>query len=357
MRSAALVVVILATNTGSLPAQETSILAGGVHARFADSLSGSAALFSLRLRGRSPSASGTFEGFFSQFAAGEWALQLGARGAASRSLGEGFYGGVSGSITANNFQGGSWSGGAAGGPLIAFSGRLVRAVLGGSAGALRRVDESWLALGTSYLRVGYEVDRGISLEGGMMATAADTLRYADATLGVNFSSSRVMVSVGGGARIGDLADDPWGQLRVSFSAAPWLELEGAVGRYPRDLTGFTDGVFATAGARIRLRRDRSDPLTSPASPLRVERVAAGRVRIWITYDENASRLEIAGDWNNWIPFPLRHEGSGRWSIELRLESGMYKYALLVDGEDWTVPTGAPTLPDDLGGKVGLFTVR
>ena len=105
MRSAALVVVILTTNTGSLPSQETSILAGGVHARFADSLSGSAALFSLRLRGASPSASGTFEGFFSQFTAGEWALQLGARGTASRSLGQGFHGGVSGSITANNFQG------------------------------------------------------------------------------------------------------------------------------------------------------------------------------------------------------------------------------------------------------------
>ena len=57
------------------------------------------------------------------------------------------------------------------------------------------------------------------------------------------------------------------------------------------------------------------------------------------------------------PFPLRYEGSGRWSIELRLESGIYKYALLVNGEDWTVPTGAPTLPDDLGGKVGLLTVR
>ena len=357
MRAAALVVLILTAVPVSLTAQEASLLAGGVHARYADSVSGSAALFSLRLRGTSPSATGTFEGLFSPFAAGAGALQLGGHGVAFGSLGAGVFAGVSGSVMANNFTGGPWSGGAAVGPVFAFSGQRVLATLGASVGALRRVDESSFAVGTGYLRIGYEVARGISLEGGMIGTTADTIRYGDAKLGVSFRNRRILVSFGGGGRIGGLADDPWGQARVEFFAAPWLALEGTAGRYPRDLSGFTSGVFASLGARIRFGRSRSESFDAPEPAVRIDRSETGRVRISITYDKNATTLEIAGDWSDWTPLPLRHEGSDRWSIELQLQPGTYKYALLVDGEHWTIPTGAPSLPDDFGGEVGLLIVR
>ena len=71
----------------------------------------------------------------------------------------------------------------------------------------------------------------------------------------------------------------------------------------------------------------------------------------------ATSVAIAGDWNGWTAFPLRREASGRWSIELQLEPGVYKYSLLVDDQLWTIPEGAPTLPDEFGGEVGLLIVR
>jgi hypothetical protein len=46
-----------------------------------------------------------------------------------------------------------------------------------------------------------------------------------------------------------------------------------------------------------------------------------------------------------------------WSVDLRLASGLYQYQLVVDGETWTIPEGAPCVPDDFGGRLGLLVVR
>lgn len=358
MRRTRLVVTLLTAIGGPLTAQETSILAGGVLARYADSISGSAGLLSVRLRNTSPSAAATIEGTFSQFAAGEWALQLGAHGTTFGSLGRGLFAGVSGSVAANNFQGGSWSGAAAVGPLLALSSGPLIATLGASVGGLRRVDESWLTVGTSYLRLGYRMPAGVSLEAGMVGTSADTIRYANAILGVNYRNPRFLVAVGGGGRVGDLSDDLWGRAWIELFPARWLALEGAVGRYPRDLSGFTNGVFATLGARVSVGRTTRTVSRAASEPaLGVTRLETGDVRILIRYGKEATSVAIAGDWSGWTAFPLRREASGRWSIELQLEPGVYKYSLLVDGQLWTIPEGAPTLPDEFGGEVGLLIVR
>src|SRR5256885_311806 len=67
-------------------------------------------------------------------------------------------------------------------------------------------------------------------------------------------------------------------------------------------------------------------------------------------------VAIAGDWNRWQPVPLRSLGASLWEGTLALKRGLYPFNLLVDGSDWVVPTGVATVPDGLGGMVGVLLV-
>jgi hypothetical protein len=136
---------------------------------------------------------------------------------------------------------------------------------------------------------------------------------------------------------------------------PRAAIDGAVGRYPRDLVGFTDGLFATIGVRFGLtsaavRSDLAPPVVT------VEPLEAGRVRISFAVDQEVDLLEIAGDWNGWDPVRLVPGEKGQWSVELMLGQGIHRYALIVDGDRWTVPPGVLTEPDDFGGQVALLVV-
>ena len=45
-----------------------------------------------------------------------------------------------------------------------------------------------------------------------------------------------------------------------------------------------------------------------------------------------------------------------WTVELSLPPGLYKFSLVVDREEWTIPAGVPSVPDEFGGTVGLLAV-
>jgi hypothetical protein len=88
----------------------------------------------------------------------------------------------------------------------------------------------------------------------------------------------------------------------------------------------------------------------------VEPVGEGRVRVLLRARGSVDRLEIAGEWSDWEAVSLARHSDGRWITELQLEPGVYRYALLADGE-WTVPEGAVTVSDEFGGVVALLVVR
>lgn len=356
MRSVALFCATLTATAGPLAAQRVSVLAGGTYARYADSVSGTAGLLSARFSASSPILAGAIEAGLSQFATGEWATQLGTYGTAIFPLNSTLAAGLTAGGQANNFEGGTWSGSGGAGPIVAVTSRPFLGTVGASIGAVRAVDQSSLTLGMANARLRYTLG-GLWLEGGVTGIAADTLQYADAIIALTVREPRFLASVSGGVRAGALRDDPWGQARIEYGISPWTTLEAAAGRYPRDLIGFTNGLFATMGMRLNLSPAARERLAPRRSPLIVSRWREGSVTVVLAYPMVVERLEIAGEWNGWTPVPLRREGANRWSIELQVEPGMYKYALLVDGETWTVPAGVPTVPDDFGGKVGLLIVR
>ncbi|MBI2614251.1 MAG: hypothetical protein HYW52_00920, partial [Gemmatimonadetes bacterium] len=80
MRGALLWGVLVTGVPASLSAQQVSALLGGVSARYADSVSGSAALVGGRVRYSRGGVRSDLETSVARFTSGEWAAQLGAQG-------------------------------------------------------------------------------------------------------------------------------------------------------------------------------------------------------------------------------------------------------------------------------------
>ncbi|MBI3081682.1 MAG: hypothetical protein HYY94_01975 [Gemmatimonadetes bacterium] len=354
MRGALLWGVLVTGVPASLSAQQVSALLGGVSARYADSVSGSAALVGGRVRYSRGGVRSDLETSVARFTSGEWAAQLGAQGlfAAALTRRDAVGLGVGGSF--NQLEGGIWSMTAAAGPFVARSTGGVTASLSLTGGWVRTVDSTSFATGTATLGGRYERGRW-RLEGVAAGTAADTLRLLDWSLSAGWRGSAISVGVLGGVRTGDLASDPWWQLRAEAGVASWAGLEAAVGWYPRDLTGFTAGRFATLAMRLDVLRGTPTPTLRGAGAFRAERLGAARVRVTLRLD-GARTVALAGEWNEWVPAPMRRDPSGRWTAVLGLRPGVYRCALLVDGARWIAPPGAPKTGDDFGGEVGLLIV-
>ena len=355
MRRVALLGAILTVSSSPTTAQGLSVLVGGVQARYADSVSGTAGLLSVRLSGSAPQLAGILEAGFSKFASGEWVSQLSSYGTGVVSLGSGIGLGLAVGGDVNYTEGSLWSGQVSAGPLTAFTSGSFLATLGASVGTIRSITDSAFATATLNARVRQQLRAGVALGIGASGVAADTLRYADLTLEFTHTGPRTKLSLFGGIRSGDLVDDPWGQAHFELAVTARAKIEAAVGRYPSDLAGFTDGLFATVGVRVGITR--SPRLGGATPPVEVEPLESGRVRVTFRFPGKAERLEIAGDWNGWIPLLLERHGGDSWSVELALPPGIHRYSLVVDGETWTVPAGVPTEPDDFGGEVALLVVR
>lgn len=337
-------------------AQRATLFAGGVHARYADSVSGTAATVAAGVSWTSTNASGSGELSVSQFVTGEWAAELSAQGFAVRAKLDPVILGLSFGGRFADYEGGSWSGTGVVGPFVAKPFGSLLTSFAATFGGVRRVDETSLALGTGRLSLRYTAPRGVSVEGSLSGTAADTIRHADVLLSVGFEWERGSVSALFGARAGDLSDDPWAQASVKSELTPSATFEASLGRYPRSISGLTDGLFATAGIRLHIggAPGRSMRIRDPGAA--VESLGGGRVRVTLLH-RSAQRLEIAGDWNDWTPVRLTPDGPGRWSVEVALPPGVYEFSIVVDGTEWTVPDGVATVPDEFGGRVALLIVR
>jgi hypothetical protein len=329
---------------------------GGATARYADSISGTAGLLSARLGSSSPNAAIALNGGLSKFAGGEWVIQLSTYATALTTLTDGLRLGVAGGGGANRTEGSIWAGEASAGPIVALASGGLLATAGVALGSVRSINDSSFGSSTANARLRHLFRGGISISAGVTGVTADTTRYADLTADIAYESTSFSASLLVGFRSGDLADDPWAQLHLEYAVWPFATIEAGVGRYPRDLVGFTDGLFAVMGARFGLtpaaRRH-----TAIVPPVDQEKLPDGRVRLSFQITQPAEQIEIAGDWNGWEPTRLSRDGSQTWRVELTLAPGIHRYALVVDGATWTVPEGVPTEPDDFGGKVALLVVR
>jgi len=59
----------------------------------------------------------------------------------------------------------------------------------------------------------------------------------------------------------------------------------------------------------------------------------GEVIVFRSRQKDASEVQIAGDFNDWMPHttPMRRLGDGDYEARLRLPRGRYRYRLVIDG--------------------------
>jgi hypothetical protein len=310
----------------------------------------------LRLSGSSPNAAGILTGSLSKFASGEWVTQLSGFGTALLPVGGGVRLGASAGVEANRIEGVSWNGQTSGGLLGVLSSRATLVTVGASVGAAMTVYDTTVTTTVLNCRVQQSIGREVALSGGISTVSADTVRYADITAELTYSGVKLRASVGLGVRAGDLDDDPWGHAHIEYAFMPRLTYEVTLGRYPQSLVGFTDGLYLTSGIRVRVA-SRSRSINTSVRPVEIVPLDNDRVRITLRYAGAAESLEIAGAWNGWLPVRLEQEGDGQWSATLFLEPGIYQYAIVVNGSEWTVPDGVPAEPDDFGGEVATLVVQ
>jgi hypothetical protein len=332
-----------------------SAVIGGSHVRYADSLEGNAGFVSARLGIGHGLRGAQLDAAWSRFLEGGWALQFAGQGTVLWPLGDGpLLGGLAAGMAVNGVEGGSLSGTGAGGPMVAVRTGRTQIVTGLSAGAFRAIAGRWASILTGSLRGYWAAGSKITLDLGVSASIADTLRLADFALQARYATPGVRIGVLGGTRAGDLTDGPWGAVDVSLDVAGPIRIEASAGRYPEDVTGFTDGLYAQLG--IRLFAAHAAPRVRPApAAVEVRRLNARRVRISLRYAAPVDRLLVAGDWNEWVPVAMTSQGSRRWVADLEIPSGSHTYALVADGV-WVLPDGVTGVDDGLGGRVGILMV-
>jgi hypothetical protein len=325
-----------------------SVRVGGIHASYADLPGLAAVTISPRVEFGGVRSRGTAEVGYSRFENGASALQGGLEAAASRRLARvgslALFAGVSGNL----LEGGTWSATGQGSALLGRSAGPFILYGGLTGGALRRVGGAQEALfgaqAAASTRLGPAI---VNLRGQRIAVGPET--YSDLLLMGVVQRGRFTVDLAGGLRHFDAAEtDPTWQARLAVEVLSGLALETAVGAWPRSQDGFTRGFYAVGGVRVSRALRGARAL--------VERTGERGVRLTLPV-RGARSVAIAGEWNDWTPVPMRAEGSGRWSAELPLSPGAWRFAIVVDGERWTVPQGVPRMSDDFGGEVGVLVVR
>lgn len=155
-------------------------------------------------------------------------------------------------------------------------------------------------------------------------------------------------------RINDLvAAERSGNASLSIALTPMSSLEIGAGAYEANrVLGTPAGEYVSAGLAFRFGGSREAALPKPRG---VKPVAPGITRLSIRAP-SASRVEIAGDFNEWTPAPALRAENGVWYADLGLPPGQYRYAFRINGSQWRVPDGATAVDDGFGGKSAWLVV-
>jgi hypothetical protein len=80
------------------------------------------------------------------------------------------------------------------------------------------------------------------------------------------------------------------------------------------------------------------------------------VRLRVLAASSARTIEVAGTFTEWAPLQLDAAGAGAWALAAPLQPGQHRIMVRVDGGEWMAPANLPSVDDEVGGRVGLFTV-
>ena len=195
---------------------------------------------------------------------------------------------------------------------------------------------------------------------GMERIATVPVRYADAVVRAHLERPRFELELTGAARRGILNAEP--ASFAAHGAATWhlsqlLALTVAAGEHLRDpARGVPATRFATVALRVTPLGGRGSRLAAGGDGGTAVAIAAdvgGTLRVHV-YGP-AEVVEVMGEFSGWQPLRLERQG-GAWILPQRLQSGLYRILVRVDGGEWRTPDNLPRTEDEFGTVVGLVVV-
>ncbi len=166
----------------------------------------------------------------------------------------------------------------------------------------------------------------------------------------------------------------WGGVTVTWPLRSDLWTSVSLGSYPADLVQSLPGG-RYAAVTIRLPNGKLPPLHLPPPPapapprppelpyterlamvigFAVDSADLREVRVWAP---GVRKVELMGDFVNWVPVPLVKQPNGEWRGYYRVSPGLHRVALRLDGEEIDVPTNLTRVEEDLLGAYGWIFVR
>lgn len=230
----------------------------------------------------------------------------------------------------------------AGNGIALAAGPVISAIGGEDAAAAARVRaRAWLQSQRLHYVVGLEPTRW---RGAW---------YADAYASVTLERGRLVATGSAAGRITGGGDTrATGGAFLRWRVGERMALEAGVGGFLSDpFLGFARATAASVGLRASVGRR---PPRGAAPLVAVRRGDSVVVRVRV---RGAATVSLAGEWAEWVAAPLRRvRSSDVWEGTVTLAPGTYRFNLVVDGTRWTLPDGVASLPDGLGGRVGLLVV-
>ena len=154
----------------------------------------------------------------------------------------------------------------------------------------------------------------------------------------------------------------WWLAEAVWKLTPRLGLVGSMGRSPPDLQfGTPAGKFLRLAVRASVGRAAAatrDP-GATAAGVRVSRLRSGQVEVEVAVSGEAtvSRVEIMGDFTDWLPVDLDPTGERRWRARLAIVPGIHYLNVRYDGGPWQPPPGTAVVADDFGRVTGMIVVE
>jgi hypothetical protein len=220
----------------------------------------------------------------------------------------------------------------------------------------------------------FRADRGRASFGvSVTGTAVGDLQYADFAASISHGRPGGLQAA---ATLSARANDPDGDAGPYFDAtlaiplAPAATLVLGGGRFGVDLVrGTIAGHYVTAALRIAppvTRRAPRLPLPrydSPASGVALVAAALVDVRCDVRHActlvfqaPYAARVELMGDFTDWLPVRLADAKQGEWRVTLAIAPGRHRLNVRVDRGAWGIPAGVTPAEDDFQGLVGTIVV-
>jgi hypothetical protein len=150
---------------------------------------------------------------------------------------------------------------------------------------------------------------------------------------------------------------PAHQALAAHASLPWRSRRWTVRISPLGGLAAAAVLGAIALSAILLSRGREAAVApvvhaaaeSPASP----------VTQFVLVAPDAESVTLVGDFNDWSTSAtrlIRQAGDGVWWVNISLPPGRYRYAFIVDGENWRSDPTAPAAEDEFGRANSVITI-